>query len=282
MQQAVEPDCEFEELDPADLLSALRSMTWTVGSLIIHDAIGAGFDRFLSWAVDDIHAAKVADDADSRARHATNAVMSARRCLSCLVDQYLMRDGIASCRNPPKESCNKAEVLMRRGVLDALAADVLDRAIAKRNEAEHSYRLLSFEEAQDVVQIVRGTVDTLTSRSSPFNGPCLYGSFNHGHNIGPKGSNYWFNGWSDPLVVVVLFDPRPWIGVVVPSSKTRAVVRRVSIAQLSVDQLLGALSVLEQQEAQFPTANSRGICRGIAAAAGLIPQPQLARVDAEP
>lgn len=137
MQQSVEANCHFEELSSADLLSTVQSLPESSGSFLINDPIGKGYEIFLRWAISDIQIAASASESDKRDRYATNAIMSARRSLSCLVDQYLVRDGIAFCQDAPQDARAKAEVLIERGILDSLASDVLQKAITKRNQIEH-------------------------------------------------------------------------------------------------------------------------------------------------
>lgn len=268
MQQSVEPRCHFEELAPADLLSAVQSLPASPGEYLINEPVGNGFETFLRWAIADIQAAAT-EDSDDRKRYATNAIMNARRSFSCLVDQYLHRDGIALCKDAPHDASKKAEVLIERGVLDALASNVLKRAISKRNQVEHKYRCLPFEEAQDVVQVVRGTIDSITGKTPPYEGLCLFGGFLHGFSGGPSGLKFWFNGWSDPALMILSFDVDPWIGIIVPSSRTDAVVRRVRIRDVTVRQLLDVLTVLEDK---CTLKGGRGsyIWLGTARAAGLL------------
>ncbi len=275
MRDAVKPNVEFEELCPADLSSALRSLSWSGRDGLIHAPIGAGFECFLRWSVEDIEAAQVAGDNAVRARHSTNAVMSARRSLSCLVDQYLRRDGIAHCRDAPKDARAKSRVLQDWDVLDALAAQVLDRAIGKRNEAEHGYRILDFEEAQDIVHIVRTTVHTLTTTNLPYDGPCIFGSFNHTHYFANGEHHFIFQGWHDPVVIVALFDSQPWIGVVIPASETTATARRCPIKKLSVDELLEVLRILNDRQSHSTSRSSARIWRGISQSAGLSSGPEV-------
>src|SRR2546430_8314334 len=102
MVEAIKGTCEFEVLDTNDILSAIQTLSGPPGAGLHHRRLGDGFERFLEWAIVDINAAAQGTNPESQARLATNAVMNARRALSCLVDQYLVRDGFAFCTKPPE------------------------------------------------------------------------------------------------------------------------------------------------------------------------------------
>lgn len=268
--QVVDSVCHFEPVEPADLLSAVRSLTTRGGSYLLHEPIGAGFETFLDWSLKDIEAAANAKDSGDRLRYATNAIMTSRRCLSCVVDQYLLRDGISLCKDAPRDSGDKAAVLIKRGVLEPLEAEVLRRVVSKRAEAEHKYRTLDLEEAQDIVQIVRGTVDSITYRSSPYDGACLFGMPQYQHTSGPEGSRGKFFGWSDPLVAFMTFESNPWLGVIIPTSKENATVRQVSFSDVTVDQLLEVLSTVDKQREGLWSGHSADFFRDLGRDAGLL------------
>lgn len=266
--------CDFEDLPEADLLASLSTLSGSSGESVIHSKLGNGFERFLNWAVSDIVLAGESKDSEEIAKLSTNAVMSARRSLSCLTDQYLIREGLAFCKDAPKKAEDKANLLKMTGIFDGLTARVLQRAIDKRNSAEHDYLSLSLDEAQDVVEVVRRTIQSVTHSSDPYHGPCIFGFFQHSHWAGSAGMGYSFRGWGEPCAVLVTFEPLPWIGIILPTlgNEAHAVVRRLYLRDTRVETLLDALRLLREK---FPHAGCESyagsrIIRGILAEAGVI------------
>ena len=72
--------------------------------MFIHRPLGVGHQTLLEWAVSDIHGARESSDTKTQPRFCVHAVLSARRALSCLVDQYLARDAISHCRDAPQDA----------------------------------------------------------------------------------------------------------------------------------------------------------------------------------
>jgi hypothetical protein len=62
---------------------------------------------------------------------------------------------------------------------------------------------------------------------------------------GPEGHRGLFHGWNSAVAVLDTFAPEPWIGVIVPSDKIKATVRKVRLKDLTVKLLLESLDVLE-------------------------------------
>src|SRR5438045_3627786 len=104
MTNSMTPVVAFEELDPADLSSALGSLTRLRRWCVTQPKVGIGYESFLRWALRDIEEADSARSGDDCERASVNAVMNARRALSCLIDQYLQRDGFRFCQRPPREA----------------------------------------------------------------------------------------------------------------------------------------------------------------------------------
>jgi hypothetical protein len=270
MPVPIKGECSIEEMAPEDLLSAVRTVVPGEETGILYQPIGVGYERFLGFAVEDIsQAAGVTVSAD-RDRHVTNALMSARRSLSCLVDQYLLRDALSYVKNPPTEAREKAAILVARGVFDQLTSDALARAVEKRHFVEHRYELVPFDEAQAVVQTVRATIESLTNIENAYCGPCLFGRIRCGYSTGQRGDTFQFYGWAGPAAILATFaDPR-WIGVIIPESNRLATVRRVLLRDVTLDQLVEVLDHFEIPDRRGSSSISQPLWSGIAKEAGLI------------
>jgi hypothetical protein len=145
----------------------------------------------------------------------------------------------------PRKADEKSTILVRRGVFDSLARQALERAIDRRNEAEHDYKRISLPEAQDVVHTVRATVENAVARSGPYDLPALFGTIMGGMSVSKGVRTGSFDGWSGSAFVLVTTTKRPWAGIIVPKNETEAVVRRVDFEKLSSEQLIEALSIAE-------------------------------------
>lgn len=252
-----------------DLLSAVRTNTRLLSRTVLRmPQLGVGFETFLRWATEDV-GTKIADP-DQETRFAVSALMNARRSLSCLMDQYLLRDGFNLCTDAPREAGEKANLLVRRGVLDSLAAGALERAVDRRNRVEHSYERVDIKDARDTVQLVRATIENSVAKADPYWAPAFFGSFLGGHSSGERGENHWFHGWSGLVFVFARCDPQPWFGIVIPSSETAATIRRVSLRDVSCNQVLDLLAALESQSSPGYTGYAEETLRGQLVCAGLI------------
>lgn len=229
-----------------DLFDAIASIAGRYGQGVVVAPPGDGPDNPLSWSIQEVNRAGVETDTLERGKLCTNAMLNARRALACLVDWYVSRDLGELCKNPPGSPKQKAEFLMRRGVIDELTSRVLARAIGKRNRVEHDYIVPELDTAEDVVELLRRTMTTIRQHSDPSHGPWVFGIFLGGHGVGKNGRYATFGGWSDPLVVFSRFTPRPWVGVVLPDGETDALIRYTNLADVTLDQLLNLLSLAEQ------------------------------------
>jgi hypothetical protein len=244
--QAIKGKVTFEHVDPDDLASVAGSITGRGGQNVYVGPPGA-VDQQLAWALADLKLARNASNAVDRDRCATNAIMSARRSLACLVDWYLKRDCFSLCRNAPRREKDKAELLSTRGLFDEISSDVLYRAIEKRNEAEHQYRAPTVEMAEDVFELMRRTIQCLSTESNPSEGPILFGQFSYSTNI--RSSSYYaeFFGWQiqQPCFLLCSFDATPWLGAILPQGTGEALVRRTLFNEITTDHLLRVLQILE-------------------------------------
>jgi hypothetical protein len=247
--QSSVPEVVSEDLDPLDLVSAATSIPQKLERTTCYlGPLGLGFATFLRWALEDIAAARQSPPGDTQLKFCANALMSARRALSCLVDEYLVRDGFAFCSDAPREAGDKARLLVRRGVFDELASGVLERAIRRRHHVEHRYEAVLLEDAEDTVQIVRATIETAVAKSNPYYSPGLLGTIAGGFLADAHGGvRQWFNRWSGPVAVIVVTASEPWAGVLIQATDTKATLRRVPLKNLSCDQLFDFLSILEQR-----------------------------------
>jgi hypothetical protein len=270
IQPLLIPEIEIEDLDPKDLVSAAKTSSQNLRRTICHlQPLGAGFEAFLRWSLNDISAARQSPIADTQSRFCVNALMNARRALSCLVDQYLARDGFAFCSDAPSEAGDKVKLLVRRNVIDHLAAGALKRAIELRHQVEHRYEVPQLEDAENMVQIVRATIETAAAKSDPYSSRSLFGTILGGYSSGQSGEKHWFGGWNGLLFVVVVISSKPWAGVLIPSSNTKATLRKAVLKKVSCDQLFDFLAVLEGLQESGYSGLSPGQLEGQLTCAGL-------------
>lgn len=246
MQASLTPLCSFEKLDARDLHSAIQTISKPLNRTVVRvSQLGLGFEAFLRWALQDVETASASPDLEEQRRFSVGALMNARRSLSCLVDQYLLRDGFSFCRDAPHETSEKANLLVRRGLFDSLAARALGRATDRRNRVEHDYEDIPITDVQDTVHIIRTTIENCVAKSDPYWAPALFGFYLGAHSTGARGETHWFHGWADVLFVFARCEVHPWLGVIIPCSITEATVRKVHFSELSCDQLMDALAELE-------------------------------------
>lgn len=241
------PVVSVEVLEPADALSAVESAAGDKFSRtsVYVEPQGLDFSIFLDWAIQDAKEASAPADEKARGRLLVSALMNARRALSALVDQYLRRDGLSYCKDAPHDADAKAGLLVRRGIFDQLAADALGRAVERRNRVEHQYEVPNAADTQDTVQLVRATIDGAIARSDPKWSPGFYGSFAGGFRSGRGGHTFWFDGWHELVLVLAVSEPEPWFGILIPSSKSEAVLRRASLREFTCDQLIDLHTALD-------------------------------------
>lgn len=263
-QKQLTAKCEFEIAAADDLFDAIESIAGRYGQGVVVAPPGAGPDNPLSWSIQEVNRAGVETDMLEREKLCTNAVLNARRALACLVDWYVSRDLAELCKNPPGSPKQKAEFLVRRGVIDELTSHVLTRAIDKRNRVEHDYIVPELEVAEDVVELLRRTMTAIRLHSDPSYGPWIFGIFLGGHGLGKNGRYATFGGWCEPLVVFSRFDPRPWAGVVLPDSETNALIRYTSLADVTLEQLLHLLSLAEQKFGRVSSFSDIQSCQTMA------------------
>ena len=165
MDSSLKPVCSFERLDPKDVASAIRTVATLASRTIVRVApLGLGYEPFLRWSVQDIHDAAASKDRDQQMRYSVSALMNARRSLSCLADQYILRDGFAYCRDVPREASDKADLLMRRGIFDGLATAALRGAVERRNLVEHQYEQIPLSAVQETVHLIRSTIENCVAK----------------------------------------------------------------------------------------------------------------------
>jgi hypothetical protein len=117
----------------------------------------------------------------------------------------------------------------------------MERAIQKRNSAEHQYISPTLAEAEDMVELLRRTVAAIRTQSPPEHAPWIFGTFLHAVFWSDNACRAEFHGWRDPIVVFSRFAPQPWVGLVLPESKTKAVIRRALLKETTTDELVQLL-----------------------------------------
>ena len=170
--ERLKPIVEIESATAADILGGLEALVGRIrtrgaGQGIIVRAPGDGPDRLMNWALQEVNNAVQSTSNEEREHHCVDAVLHARRALSCLVDWYLERDLAIFCKDAPHDSKQKVRFLITRGIIDELTSRVLERAIRKRNDTEHRYTSPTLEIAEDVVELIRRTLSAIrTPRKS--------------------------------------------------------------------------------------------------------------------
>jgi hypothetical protein len=265
--------CEFETVSASEVLDGLATVAGRYGRGVIVPAPGDGPDTHLGWAIQDVSGALTLNKQEQQ-KLCTNAIINARRALACLVDWYLKRDLAIYCEKPPKSAEQKADFLVRRGVIDSLTSRVLERAVAKRNEVEHQYHAPPLEVAEDIVEMFRRTMGAMRNQSDPSLAPWIFGVFlgEQGHRtLGPYAE---FRGWCEPLVVFSRFPPRPWVGLVLPDGDVRALVRRVYLDMTRVDELVQLLALAERKYGHLSSFQDASSCKVMGRELNLVPDEQ--------
>ncbi len=239
--ERLHPVVKIEPATPAIILDGLETLEGRSGQGVLVDPPGDGPDRLLNCALQEVNNAMQSGSEEDKKHYCVDAVLHARRGLACLVDWYLERDLATRCKNAPRTTKQKVRFLITRGVIDELTSRVLERAIEKRNKAEHRYVSPILEVAEDVVELLRRTVAAIRTQSSPTYGPWIFGGFLHASGAGNKGRYAEFHGWCKPLVVFSRFAPQPWVGLVLPENKTKAVICRASLKETTTDELVQLL-----------------------------------------
>src|SRR6266513_836501 len=177
--ERLHPIVEVEPATPAEVLNGLETLEGRSGEGVVVDPPGDGPDGLLNWALQEVNMAMQSRSDEEKKHHCVDAVLHARRGLACLVDWYLQRDLATLCKDAPTTAKQQVRFLITRGVIDELTSRVLERAIQKRNDAEHRYRSPTLEIAEDVVELLRRTVSAIRTQSSPELGPWIFGTFLH-------------------------------------------------------------------------------------------------------
>lgn len=243
----IRADCRIEAATVADLIDGLDTVGGRSGQGVLLQPPGQGPDAPISWAISEVTAAAQTTAKAVRKQLCTNAVLNARRALACLVEWYIDRDLARHCKNPPSTPKQQAHFLMSRGIMDDLTSRVLERAVEKRNRVEHDYVAPTLEDAEDVVELLRRTMATLRAQSDPSLAPMVFGSFLGGHGYGKQGAYAVFDGWSDPLALFCRFSKRPWVGLLIPETKEKALLRRAHLNEATPEELVQLLSLAEQR-----------------------------------
>jgi hypothetical protein len=234
------PTIEIEPATPSDILNGLETLEGRSGEGVLIKPPGDGPDSFLNWALQEVNNARQFASEEQK-HHCVDAVLNARRALACLVDWYLQRDLAMLCKDAPKIPKQQVKFLIMRGVIDELTSRVLERAIQKRNTAEHQYISPMLAAAEDMVELLRRTISAIRTQSCPEHGPWIFGTFLHGFFWGNNVCRAEFHGWCDPIVVFSRFAPQPWVGLVLPKNKTEAVIRRTLLENTTTDELVELL-----------------------------------------
>jgi hypothetical protein len=264
------PVYEYEAVSPDDLIGGISTLNGRSGQGVILPPPGDGPDKALSWAIQEVEQAARGNDPDQRDRLSADAMINARRSLACLVDWYLERDLATRCSCAPSSAKQKADFLVRRGIIDGLTANVLERAIARRNQLEHEYKHPTLDTAEDFVELLRRTIYAIRAESDPSAAPWIFGVFLYAMQFGgEEGRSAEFHGWTEPLVVLSRFTKDAWAGIVLPSKGHHAVVRRAFLKDFTTDHLVAMLALLERVYAKPSSFNGSQHCEVLAKAMNL-------------
>jgi hypothetical protein len=240
---------KFEESNIKDLLSALDSLGGVRSSPIIGVVIpspGVGYHNYLKWALADVREATVTSCKEEVHRLSTTAVMHARRALDCLIEQYMIRDCISHCEDPPKKTKPKNDYLLRRNIIDELTKIELQKLINLRNEMEHEFSTTDLDSSQRFVEFTKLIIPRMVERSNPSLGPCFFGSIMGGYGTKENRMRAWFSGWGKgPHLALSRLGSKPWIGILMEEDSVNAFVRRVSIKLQKKEDLLQVLDKAE-------------------------------------
>ncbi len=269
----IQSDCHIEAVTAADLIDGLHTVTGRSGQGAILPPPGNGPDEPLTWAIYEVTTAAQTSDGAELKKLCTNAVMNSRRALACLVDWYIDRDLAKYCKNPPKTAKQQARFLMSRGIIDELTSRVLERAVEKRNRVEHDYIVPELPEAEDIVELLRRTMATLRSHSDPSLAPLIFGVFLGGSGHGKLGPYAEFHGWSDPLAIFCRFSARPWVGLLIPETKSKALLRQAYLDETDSADLIQLLSLAEQKFGKPSTFAGLQTCELILKEIGMLQEP---------
>ncbi len=263
--------CTFEEIADEDLIDAARTLPGGYSWGAITNPPGMGVDPQIVWATREIALAEGASNSLDQQRLLVNAVTHARRALACLVDWYLASYNFSRCSGAPRDddAGGKAELLVRRGVIDDLSSRVLKRAVAVRNIAEHQYSPPTAEQAEDAVELIRRVVHFVTQTTDPSKGPWLFGTPLHGYSCDGDTVMATFDAWTEFCFVICGFFDPPWLGVVEPTGDKSANVRRCYFRNLRLPVYEEILTTLEHKY-RFPGSSASAlVCKEQAIAAGL-------------
>ena len=260
----------FEQIAVDDLLDVVRSIKGRDAQNVFVEPPGIGVDRLLAWSVSDLRSAKGAGNDDDRDRCAANALLNGRRALACLVDWYLTRDCFSLCEDAPLPTKKKAELLLSRGLLDDITSGAFSRAIQERDRVEHQFLAPNVEQAEDFVELMRRTIQGIRADSDPSEGPFLFGMIPHSISGNAHGHFARFYGWQKPCLLLCSFDPRPWLGAILPQSANTAIVRRAFFDEVPTRLLLEVLQTAEQTFGRAESTVSSALWKLVLAECGLL------------
>ncbi len=241
------PISTFEKLDPSDLLTAISSFPKLPCFHLVHKEVGIGYNTLLNWALSDLQSAEAASSGDDRLRFCVNSLMNARRALSCLADQYLLREAICFCKDAPKEPKKISEALIARGIFTPRASQCLEKAVAARNRIEHQYESTTLEKTQELVHSVHMTVEFTVKKSPPFHAPILIGYNEGARGVDGNVISATFRGWGSCCFIMLPFATRPWLGVVESKDGFNSNVRRAYLDEFKLAELLPVLDLINDE-----------------------------------
>jgi uncharacterized protein YutE (UPF0331/DUF86 family) len=178
---------------------------------------------------------------EEKEHHCVDAVLHARRGLACLVDWYLERDLATLCKNAPATPKQQVRFLIARGVIDELTSRVLERAIQKRNDAEHRYISPTLEVAEDAVELLRRTVFAIRTQSSPEHGPWIFGIISTSTGIWQTRTLRRVSRLVGVSRGFFSFRTAALGRTGVAKNKTKALIRRVLLKETTTDELVQLL-----------------------------------------
>lgn len=166
-----------QQINPDDLLDAVRTLTPQTKVCVPLDPPGQGPEHFLRWANDELAEAKAATG-DAAGRKAFNCSVLAKCAVECLIDWYLDKYLLSPTLPQFAGTVKKLDALKaddRLGMGLSLFNSVM---FEPRNNAIHDYEPVDLQLVEKSVQLANLTVRNCVHGDPPGIAPVFYGTIN--------------------------------------------------------------------------------------------------------